>query len=178
LSPDYDSTLPVSSEAFEFDSNQNTMQLGDPGSIAASPSAALRSMQRNRRFHSRPSSPRPLQEPKWLLDPPSRRHDPEIVNVFLNLFMIHVACTFTTFQGFHINENTPASLILAMAAVGGLFCKIEGSFRIARAMHNDARRIMLTRVHGHSYLRNLHNHHFRLTIIARYSPYLHANTEK
>jgi hypothetical protein len=131
----------------DFEMNQTATPFRDIGSIFASPSAAMKTLQDNRRFLSRASSPRRFQEQsRWLLDPPSRRHDPEIVNVFLNLFAIHVATTFTTFQNFHITENTPASLILAMAAVGGLFCKIEGSFRIARAMHNDARRIMLTRV--------------------------------
>jgi hypothetical protein len=131
----------------ESEMNQNSTPFHDPGNIVASPSAALKTLQENRRFLSRASSPRRSQEqPRWLLDPPSRRHDPEIVNVFLNLFAIHVATTFTTFQDFHIRENTPASLILAMAAVGGLFCEIDGSFRITRAMHNDARRIMLTRV--------------------------------
>lgn len=140
--------------------NQKSTPFRDPGSIVASPTTALKSLQENRRFLSRASSPRRLQEqPRWLLDPPSRRHDPEIVNVFLNLFAIHVATTFTTFQDFHIAENTPASLILAMAAVGGLFCKIDGSFRIARAMHNDARRIMLTRV------RNPAEVHFKDSIV-------------
>jgi hypothetical protein len=133
----------------DFEMNQRSTPFRDPGSIAASPRAALKTLQENRRFLSRASSPRRFQEqPRWLLDPPSRRHDPEIVNVFLNLFAIHVATTFTTFSNFKITENTPSSLILAMAAVGGLFCKLDGSFRIARAMHNDARRIMLTRVRG------------------------------
>jgi hypothetical protein len=140
------------SEAFEFEINENSMQLNSAGSRTASPRAALRTLQRNRRFHSRASSPRPLEEqPKWLLEPPSRKHDTEIVNAFLNLFAVHVASTFTTFQGFQIREDTPASLVLAMAAVGGLFCKIDGSFRIARAMHNDARRIMLTRVNDYPF---------------------------
>lgn len=134
-------------DVIDFEMNQRSTDFRDPGSIVASPNDALKILQENRRFLSRASSPRRIQEqPRWLLEPPSRRHDPEIVNAFLNLFAIHAATTFTTFQDFHITESTPASLILAMAAVGGLFCKIDGSFRIARAMHNDARRIMLTRV--------------------------------
>jgi hypothetical protein len=147
LSPSYDPVFLMLGDPMDFEINQKSTPFCDPGSIAASPSAALKTLQENRRFLSRASSPRRFQEqPRWLLDPPSRRHDPEIVNVFLNLFAIHVATTFTTFQDFSITENTPASLILAMAAVGGLFCKIDGSFPIARAMHNDARRIMLTQV--------------------------------
>lgn len=51
-----------------------------------------------------------------------------------------------TFQDLGSTPNELPDLILAMAAVGGLFYPIEGSFRISLALHSDARRMTISRV--------------------------------
>jgi hypothetical protein len=86
--------------------------------------------------------------PPWLenLRPNVQSHDPDIINYFLNKFMCHVAPMMPTFKDLESTSNEVCGLILAMAAVGGLFCPIEGSFRISLAMHTDAKRLAMSRV--------------------------------
>jgi hypothetical protein len=108
---------------------------------------ALSKLQENSRF-SRASSPHSRQDAtRWLLTSPSmHKFDREIINCFLSIFMRQMAPTFTSFAGFSVDAGTTADKILAMAAVGGLFCTTNGSFSLARAMCSDARRMVSVHV--------------------------------
>lgn len=95
-----------------------------------------------------PSSVSQYHSPAWVrsLSRTIHHHDPEIVNYFLNLFRVGVTPVFPTFELFQVTESTLADLILAIAAVGGLLSTLEGSFKIARSMYADARRLLFSRV--------------------------------
>jgi hypothetical protein len=86
--------------------------------------------------------------PPWLHKVPStvHPHDPHIVRAFVEEFLVNMSHTFPTFQNLKVHGDTLPDLILAMAAVGGLFSKIEGSFRVAMSMYTDARRLASGRV--------------------------------
>lgn len=90
--------------------------------------------------------------PEWLLNlrPNIQPHDKDIIGFFLHKFICHVAPMMPIFQDAEHEPSQPPELLLAMAAVGGLFCPIEGSFRISLAMHTDARRLALSRVSASS----------------------------
>lgn len=75
-------------------------------------------------------------------------HDLEIVNVFLTIFSRRVPESFRLFHDPTFTPQTKPELILAAAAVGGLYCTVEGSFNFAKAMHNDSRRLLLAYVSG------------------------------
>lgn len=85
--------------------------------------------------------------PEWLLNlrPNIQPHDKDIIGFFLHKFICHVAPMLPIFQDAEHEPSQPPELLLAIAAVGGLFCPIEGSFRISLAMHTDARRLALSR---------------------------------
>ena len=123
------------------------------GSHADSAQAALTTLEEHTRF-SRASSPQSRQEAtRWLLTVPSlRKFDRYIINCFLSKFMKNVAPTFSSFRGFKVDDGTTAEKILAMAAVGGLFCSTNGDFNVSRAMCSDARRLLFAQVHPHHYL--------------------------
>lgn len=100
------------------------------------------------RLHSGVNTPvngtRPQQ---WFSEPPSLQiYDNDIVDVFLNLATTCLSPTFRLFENFAISTNTRDELYLAMAAVGGLFSQVPGSFRVAKAMFHDARRLLLASV--------------------------------
>ena len=109
---------------------------------------ALKTLQENYHPPARTSSPQPyLGVKRLLINPPSPEiYDQDIINTFLRIFATHVAPTFTSFVGFLVRDNILPELVLAMAAVGGLFCGVPQSFTVAKAMYNDARRILLTLV--------------------------------
>ncbi|KAK1042989.1 hypothetical protein LTR74_018473, partial [Friedmanniomyces endolithicus] len=80
----------------------------------------------------------------WHASPTSLSdHDPDILNVFLNIFRRNVSCTLPLFQDISIDVSTRADIVLAMAAIGGLYCHIKGSFELSKAMYNDSRRSLL-----------------------------------
>ena len=98
-------------------------------------------------FRSREPPPESDLSPWLLTIPPNiQRHDPEIINYFLNKFMDCVPSTLPTFEDFDPSTDVLPDLILAVAAVGGLFCDLEGAFRISLALYNDARRLAQGRV--------------------------------
>lgn len=70
-------------------------------------------------------------------------HDPDIINVFLNLFNRYIPQTFPIFDGVKVTRLTRPEYCLAVAAVGGLFCSVKGYFEITRAMYNDSRKLLL-----------------------------------
>jgi hypothetical protein len=83
----------------------------------------------------------------WYSAVPNLTHyRPEIKEVFLRLFQRHIPATFPIFERPNCQHKRPASYILAMAAVGGLFCSVPGSAEVARSMYNDARRLSLATV--------------------------------
>ena len=70
------------------------------------------------------------------------RYDKDIVNVFLNLAVKHVSSTLAFLKGFTVSTDTRAELYLAVAAIGGLFCQVPGSYSVAEAMYHDSRRLL------------------------------------
>ncbi|KAK4551893.1 hypothetical protein LTR86_010794 [Recurvomyces mirabilis] len=97
------------------------------------------------RIHSGTTTPTNAANPRrWFSDPPSLQvYDDEIVNVFLNLAAIYITPTFPVFKDLNVRANTVPELYLAMAAVGGLFCQVPGSFDMAKALYHDSRRLLL-----------------------------------
>lgn len=83
----------------------------------------------------------------WFSAPPDlRMYDKDVINVLLNLAKKQLADAFPVFLPFEFFGGADAELVVAMAAVGALFCDVEGSHKIARACYNDARRIALAKV--------------------------------
>ncbi|KAJ5647060.1 hypothetical protein N7490_003432 [Penicillium lividum] len=74
------------------------------------------------------------------------QYDPLVINVFLNLFRLHVAPTFRCFGGFAITDATPVELWASMASVGALYCTTPGSIKIAKSLYNHARILLLSKV--------------------------------
>lgn len=91
---------------------------------------------------------------QWLLTTPSlHNYDKDIINSFLSLFKTHIAETFSVFQHFRIMPYTPRELTLAIAAVGGLFCNVSGSFSMAKSMYNASQRNFIRQVGRHFLVR-------------------------
>ena len=86
--------------------------------------------------------------PNWLqgLRSSIGHFDKDIVNYFLEKFFLTTVGAFPTFESFRIESSTLPDVILAMAAVGGLFSRIDGSFDISLSMYMEARRLVLGRV--------------------------------
>ena len=86
--------------------------------------------------------------PTWLkgLRSSVGHYDKEILNYFLEKFFLTTTGAFPTFESFKIESSTLPEVILAMAAVGGLFSRIDKSFDISLSMYMEARRLVLGRV--------------------------------
>lgn len=77
---------------------------------------------------------------KWLRRPLLPNHyDQEVLNILQNVFLKHVAPFFTSYLNYRVGQHTRPEQILAMSAVGALFCQAKDSFKMARALYNDAR---------------------------------------
>ncbi|KAJ6016798.1 hypothetical protein N7451_000177 [Penicillium sp. IBT 35674x] len=100
---------------------------------------------------SRPASPAAKADHEsWLhrLGKKQKVHyDPLVINVFLNLFRVHVATIFRCFDGFAVADTTPVELWTSMASVGALYCTTPGSVKIAKSLYNHARILLLSKVH-------------------------------
>ncbi|KAI0131929.1 hypothetical protein BJ170DRAFT_679828 [Xylariales sp. AK1849] len=106
---------------------------------------------------SRPPSPGHQQERnQWLAslgreDPSAAvmRNDRVIINEFLRLFQARVANWFSCFRQatIVITKKTRREWYLAMAALGGLYCPVEGSNRIARWLYHCARQQLFSYVY-------------------------------
>ena len=78
----------------------------------------------------------------WFSDPPRPElYDIEVMNIFIHLAITHLESTFRMLSGFVITDQTQTELHLAMAAVGGLYCHVPGSYKVAKALYHDARRL-------------------------------------
>ncbi|KAK5045147.1 hypothetical protein LTR84_009480 [Exophiala bonariae] len=97
---------------------------------------------------SRPSSPKSVQaHNKYLQElgrPAAVACDPIITNIFIGLFCVYVAPALPCFRGQVVDSSIPEELSLAMAAVGGLFCKVAKSASIARWLFHTAQRKLNT----------------------------------
>ena len=104
---------------------------------------ALNIMEEHAKLRSRASSPTSHEARRtWYSAPPQLHiYDSEVINILLNVARRHLSATFGIYADFVAGETTPHELCLAMAALGGLFCSIEGSVTIAKSLYNDARRI-------------------------------------
>jgi hypothetical protein len=100
--------------------------------------------------HSRPASPgAQIEHDKWIQclgNIENIKYDMDILNVFLNLFRIHLSKNFRCFEQFAISNTTPLELTLAMAGVGALYCSTTDAFKIAKALYNSARVKLLSKV--------------------------------
>ena len=106
--------------------------------------AALDMIQQYQRPMSGTNTPLLSSIPKrWFSDRPSLQlYDGEIINVFLNLATKHLNQTFGIFNDLRISAHTQPALYLAAAAVGGLYCNVRGSYKIAKSMFHDSRRLV------------------------------------
>lgn len=108
---------------------------------------------------SRPTSPKINQEQqRWLLNSGpvhSVVHDRMILDVFLGLFQSRLSTTFPCFRNFRIYRDTRQELYLAMAAVGGLYCDVPGSTKVAKWYYYNARRTFFTTVCRNSFLQSI-----------------------
>lgn len=99
---------------------------------------------------SRPESPTArIEYENWLhrLGQKQRvQYDPLILQVFLNLFRVHVVPTFRCFEGFLVTEATPVELWAAMGSIGALHCTTPGSMKFAESLYNHARIELLSKV--------------------------------
>ncbi|KAJ5693115.1 hypothetical protein N7462_002538 [Penicillium macrosclerotiorum] len=99
---------------------------------------------------SQPASPGAKQDHEnWLYRLGKKletQYDPLVVNVFLNLFRLHVAKTFQCFEKFTTTDSTPVELWASMASVGALYCTTPGSIVLAKSLYNHARIILLSKV--------------------------------
>ncbi|KAL4878103.1 hypothetical protein BJY04DRAFT_221461 [Aspergillus karnatakaensis] len=75
------------------------------------------------------------------------RFDPDIVDIFLNLFHIHMLPVFECFEELFATDITPEDLGIPMAGTGGLYCSTPGAIRMAKAMFNSIRVKLLSKVH-------------------------------
>lgn len=83
----------------------------------------------------------------WFSAPPQlMAYDNDVINVLLNVAKRHLAASFTILSPFEATQNSPEEVVIAMAAVGALFCSTEGSEKVAKACYNDARRITFAKV--------------------------------
>jgi hypothetical protein len=88
-------------------------------------------------------SPESNNPQRWFSEPPQPQiYDDEVINIFLDLACNHIGSTFKVFATFNIDGETRTELYLALAAVGGLFCQVTGSFDVAKALYHDARRLL------------------------------------
>jgi hypothetical protein len=83
----------------------------------------------------------------WYSAPPNMDdYNKDILRVFLNIFRRYIPETFPLFKDFTVGGQNRAAYTLAIAATGGLFCSVPGSAEVAKAMYNDARRLLLASV--------------------------------
>lgn len=73
-------------------------------------------------------------------------YDIKVIEIFASLACENLSEIFPVFEGFEVTADAGNELCLAMASVGGLFCQAPDSFRVARTMYNDARRLTLSQV--------------------------------
>jgi hypothetical protein len=83
----------------------------------------------------------------WYSAPPRlQMYDKDMINVFLNLAKNHLASTFTFLLPFQAYPGVAEELVIAIAAVGALYCDVDGSHKLAKACYNDARRMVFAKV--------------------------------
>ncbi|KAF7590092.1 hypothetical protein BBP40_003248 [Aspergillus hancockii] len=126
-------TLPVGG----VDSSRN---LATP---AAVPRLTSASSDHQGRMHGLVSQLRNSQVGQPWKPPNLELYDREVVNVFSNIFYDHIPAFFPIFNETAQPGAGRPDYYLSMAAVGGLYCSVIGSYGIARAMYNDARRMIL-----------------------------------
>lgn len=84
---------------------------------------------------------------KWYAVPPDLTcFDHDVLRIFIGMFRKHIPCTFPVFARAETLRHDRPEYMLAMAAVGALFCTVSGSQSMARLMYNNARRLHLSRV--------------------------------
>ncbi|KAK4944569.1 hypothetical protein LTR10_016003 [Elasticomyces elasticus] len=119
---------------------------------------------------SRASSPSLNKANKmWYSTPPNiNDHNKDIIRIFEKIFRRNIPRTFSLFEATSTTgcKHRPA-YILAMTAVGGLFCTVPGSAEVAKSMYNDARRLLLTSVNIRNSLGESHTSREDRLIVAK-----------
>ena len=84
----------------------------------------------------------------WYSAPPDGdSYHNDIIKIFLGLFQKHIPETFGILrEDLTDPQRHTTQYILAMAAVGGLYCTVTGSSDVAKSMYNDARRLQFASV--------------------------------
>lgn len=75
-----------------------------------------------------------------------RAYDLEVLNALINIFMRHASGVFSSFKGFCVHSSMLPEQLLAMAAVGALFCDVPGSSQIGRVPYTDSLRMVAAHV--------------------------------
>ncbi|KAH8804407.1 hypothetical protein F5884DRAFT_754016 [Xylogone sp. PMI_703] len=136
----------------------------DPTSIT-DPAVSITLARLHTQINSHPASEQLIQ---WLKYVPALNHySKPMLNSFLSYFAANVTPTFPVFKGFRVKQNTLPELTLAMAGVGGLFCRVPGNFVVARAMYNGAHRMLATRMYSNQDF-SQNNQEFKLGLVQAY----------
>lgn len=124
----------------------HSFEVVQPRDIDAEATDILRRLEK-RSASSRAQWDRSQDATGWVFSNPSiDKYDQFLLNFFVTLFMKNVAPTFVSFQGFCIDDSASASKVLAIAAMGGLYCGTPGSLNVSSALHSNARRLLLAKV--------------------------------
>jgi hypothetical protein len=101
-------------------------------------------------FQGKPGVPSPIasnSEHTWYSAPPClRAYDTSTINVFLDLAATNLSRTFPSLLPLPELHKPSDDLVLAVAAVGALYCDVDGSEKLAKACYNDARRMLFAKV--------------------------------
>lgn len=116
------------------------------GDVTASMSSAIDMMKEHFHRKSGSSSASFVNHSWFSATPDLGRYDPQMVNILLRLARDNLAGIFRILDEFHAPRSAPGYFIIAMAAVGALYCDVEGCRTVAKACYNDARRIVLAAV--------------------------------
>lgn len=69
-----------------------------------------------------------------------------MINILLNLAKKRLGMTFAQLMPAAACPEVEEELVMAIAAVGALYCDVTGSNKVAKSCYNDARRIVLAKV--------------------------------
>lgn len=135
-----DTTLPALwDDGFLFDNSSNLTSDPSPHTVVV------------KYFNELMSAPNDLLSDdslvRWLNLPLiPRAYDLEVLNALINIFMRHASGVFSSFEGFCIHHSMLPEQLLAMAAVGALFCDVPGSSHIGRVLYTDSFRMVAAHV--------------------------------
>jgi hypothetical protein len=145
-------TIPARTEAEPFPGS-DTYPFIDWGALLAnetldeldqSATAMMKDYLGRRQSPGRSSPSTQAREQAWYSAPPQLQiYDDEVIEALLKIFRHQFSKTFPIFAETKTAPESTVEMCLFMAAVGALFCDVGGSFKVAKALYNDARRMLL-----------------------------------